>query len=428
MDLLATARAVLATGPVCDVCLGRIFADRSFGLTNRERGRAVRTAVALADDNPYEPPTECWVCNGRADTYDQWADRVLDELAPYDFETYQIGTRPPPLIEENDRLLRVDAGLEPESGESFKTDFNREVGKRVGAKSGATVDFERPDVLAVLDLDAEYIDLQINAAFVYGRYQKHERGIPQTEWPCRECNGAGTVYVDGTQRSCEHCEGTGHLYETSVEEELVPTVVEAMDGIDGVFHGAGREDVDARMLGTGRPFVIEVTRPQVRRPDLDTLGARFNDTATGVEVTDLALARYDMVERVKELAADKTYRATVRFEEPVSSEQFTAAVSELNGATIEQETPQRVDHRRAHRVRTRTIRTLSGTLTDEQTATLEITGEGGLYIKELVSGDDGRTKPSLAGLLECDAQVTALDVVAVTGETESFADEAYLLE
>jgi len=49
---------------------------------------------------------------------------------------------------------------------------------------------------------------------------------------------------------------------------------------------------------------------------------------------------------------------------------------------------------------------------------VEIHGEGGLYIKELISGDEGRTEPSLAGLLGVGAEVTALDVVAVEGEDE----------
>lgn len=428
MDLLATARAVLATGPVCDACLGRVFAERSFGLTNAARGRAVRTTVALAADEPYEPPADCWVCEGQAATYEAWADRILTELEPYSFQTYQVGTRPPPLIEENDRLLRADAGLDPDHGESFKTDFNREVGKRVGERTEATVDFERPDVLAVIDLAADYIDLQVNSAFVYGRYRKLHRGIPQTEWPCRECNATGTVRVDGAETVCEHCDGTGYLYSTSVEEEVVPPIVEAMDGIDGLFHGAGREDVDARMLGTGRPFVVEVKRPTIRRPDTDALEGRIDETAPGVEVTGLTPARYDMVERVKELAADKTYRAQVDLAQPVAADQLQTAVAELDGATIEQYTPNRVDHRRAGRTRTRTVRSIAGSLVDKQTALIEITSEGGLYIKELVSGDDGRTTPSLAGLLGCEATVTELDVLAVEGEAEPFEKSEYLLE
>ncbi|HJK19212.1 MAG TPA: tRNA pseudouridine(54/55) synthase Pus10, partial [Methanocorpusculum sp.] len=42
-------------------------------------------------------------------------------------------------------------------------------------------------------------------------------------------------------------------------------------------------------------------------------------------------------------------------------------------------------------------------------------GEGGLYIKELVSGDGGRTTPSLAEILAVPAKVVALDVVQVDG-------------
>jgi tRNA pseudouridine synthase 10 len=67
----------------------------------------------------------------------------------------------------------------------------------------------------------------------------------------------------------------------------------------------------------------------------------------------------------------------------------------------------------------------TGELDDPTHATVEIHGAGGLYVKELVSGDAGRTDPSLAGLLEVGAEVTALDVVGVHGEDEPFEDPAY---
>ena len=40
--------------------------------------------------------------------------------------------------------------------------------------------------------------------------------------------------------------------------------------------------------------------------------------------------------------------------------------------------------------------------------------DGGLYIKELISGDEGRTRPSLAECLAVPARVVELDVVSVT--------------
>ncbi|MFB6269569.1 MAG: tRNA pseudouridine(54/55) synthase Pus10 [Halobacterium sp.] len=427
MTILEDARGVLAEDPVCDACVGRCFADRSFGLTNAERGRALRTAVALEDDEPYEETeaSECWVCEGASGRFDEFADLVLEAVSDHEFDTYQVGTRAPPLVEENETMLRDLAGIDEEAGELFKSECNREVGKRVGKATGADVDFERPDVLAVLDVEDETVDVTVNSAFVYGRYRKLERGIPQTEWPCSDCNGTGTL-VDSP---CPHCDGTGYLYPESVEQLTTPPVVDAMDGTEASFHGAGREDIDALMLGTGRPFVVEVQHPQERHPDVEELQDAINEYAEGkVEVEGLRLASYEMVARVKELDARKRYRAQVEFGDAVSEADFQDAIEALDGATIEQETPQRVSHRRAEKVRTRQVYDIEGERSDDTHAVVEIEGEGGLYIKELVSSDEGRTEPSLAGLLGVEATVTALDVVAVEGEEEAFEDEEFFVE
>ncbi|SDY57653.1 tRNA pseudouridine(54/55) synthase Pus10 [Halopenitus persicus] len=456
MDVLEVAADAVATGPVCDACLGRLVADRSFGLTNAERGRALRTSLALASDEPFEPPepADCWVCEGRCTEFDEWADRAAAAVEDVAFDTYNVGTRTPPLIEENGRFLREECGLDPDAGEAFNSEFNREVGKRVGRLTGAEVSFDRPNVQFTIDLDADRVDAKINSAFVYGRYRKLERDIPQTEWPCRECHGSGR---DGRE-PCDHCDGTGYLYEHSVEQYVAPIAEDVMDGTDAVFHGAGREDVDARMLGTGRPFVIEVEEPRRRRIDVERLEADVNAFADGaVEVEGLRLATHEMVERVKGLDASKRYRAFVAFDEAVPLEDLRAAAAELDGATIEQYTPTRVDHRRANLTRERevydvtVVESLAEIATDageDDAATgataddaiprfdpddpshsiLEIHGEGGLYIKELVSSDEGRTEPSLAGLLGVDATVLHLDVLAVAGEDEPFADEAYFLD
>jgi tRNA pseudouridine synthase 10 len=354
-----------------------------------------------------------------------WAERAVEAVTDVEFETYQVGTRVPPLIEENDAMLRDLAGLPEDAGEAFKSELNREVGKRIGETTGTTVDFDRPDVQFLLDLAADSVETRINSAFVYGRYRKLERGIPQTEWPCRECHGSGTRAGE----PCIYCDGTGYQYPESVEQLTTPPVVEAMDGTEATFHGAGREDIDALMLGTGRPFVIEVDGPRRRFPDLDGLEETIREFADGkVEVEGLRLATYEMVERVKSLAASKTYRATVAFDEPADPDAFEAALETLDGATIEQETPERVDHRRASKVRVRQVYDIDGELADETTATVEIHGEGGLYVKELVSGDNGRTSPSLADEVGVACHVTDLDVLAVEGEDEPFEDETYFRE
>ncbi len=105
--IIDDARALLATErSVTPVSAAR--SPRSFGLTNAERGRALRTTVALADDEDFEPtdPDTCWVCEGYCGTFDAIAETVVDALSGVEFETYQVGTQVPPLVEENERLLR----------------------------------------------------------------------------------------------------------------------------------------------------------------------------------------------------------------------------------------------------------------------------------------------------------------------------------
>ncbi len=429
MTVLSLANDALETGPLCDHCLGRLVANRSFGLSNDQRGNALRIARALEDDIDYEAPDECWVCEGECDRFDWWVEQAVAAVHGYEFDTYQVGTKVPPLLEENDKLLREDIGLEPDAGELLKSEYNREIGKRFGERTDTTVDFGRPDVLLVCDLATDEIDLQVNSAFVYGRYRKLERDIPQTRWPCSDCNGTGRVQG----AICTGCDGSGYRYDESVEQLAGPHVREAMDGTGAIFHGAGREDVDALMLGTGRPFVIEVDEPRKRAIDTGALETQINEAAGGkIEVEGLRRATYDMVERVKEHEASKQYRMTVEFDEPVTEDALADALDALTGATIEQRTPQRVSHRRAAKTRIREVYDATGELTESDgkqghstSATIEVHGAGGLYVKELVSSDERRTEPSLAGLLGVTAEVTALDVLAVEGEEEPFEQDEY---
>jgi tRNA pseudouridine synthase 10 len=56
--------------------------------------------------------------------------------------------------------------------------------------------------------------------------------------------------VDGKRKS-----------EFSVEELICKPINEAVLATEWRFSASGREDVDVRMLGNGRPFVIEFINP-----------------------------------------------------------------------------------------------------------------------------------------------------------------------
>lgn len=53
--------------------------------------------------------------------------------------------------------------------------------------------------------------------------------------------------------------------ESSVQEVLAQRIVPLLDADGYNFLSAGREDLDVRMLGSGRPFVLEVRGADARR-------------------------------------------------------------------------------------------------------------------------------------------------------------------
>jgi tRNA pseudouridine synthase 10 len=293
--------------------------------------------------------------------------------------------------------------------EPLKAEMNREVGKAVSELTGKEADFTRPDIVAILDLAAETVEIQVNPVFFAGRYLKYERGIPQTRWDCRACRGVG----------CERCGFTGKQYADSVEELIGRPVIEAFDARDAILHGAGREDIDARMLGSGRPFVMEVEAPRKRSVDLVALEEEINRKAEGrVAVHLTGWADRKMVQTLKSDKAYKKYRILVEIDGPVTPDEFRAALDQLKGVTIRQRTPIRVSHRRADRVRERQVIDIQCTGRIDGRYRVEVVGEAGLYIKELVSGDGGRTRPSLAQILGRTARVVSLDVVQVKTTNE----------
>src|SRR5271157_974580 len=264
-------------------------------------------------------------------------------------------------------------------------------------------------IVALLDPASGMVDIQVNSVFFYGRYQKFERGIPQTHWNCRACKGAG----------CEKCNYTGKQYLDSVEELIGRPAIEAFDAEDAVLHGAGREDIDARCIGTGRPFILEIVAPKKRSIDLSALEAEINRSADGrVAVALSHWSDRSDVETLKSSKAHKKYRILVEVEGQLSAGGLANALKALKGVTIQQRTPVRVAHRRSDKIRERKVLDIEFVGEQDGKFILEVLGEAGLYIKELVSGDQGRTIPSLAEILQRSAHVTSLDVVQVEGPQE----------
>jgi tRNA pseudouridine synthase 10 len=210
------------------------------------------------------------------------------------------------------------------------------------------------------------------------------------------------------------------MYHESVEEIIGEPVRQEAEGEAIALHGAGREDVDARMLGGGRPFVIEVKKPKKRFLNLRELVKTINNRAKGkVRVSSLRFVNKAWVRQLKTEAAEKVYRVVVVFDKAVEGKDLKQIEKRLVNAVVRQQTPKRVLHRRADLLREKHIYQAKVKKLAPNRIELRLRCQGGLYIKELVTGDEGRTTPNVAEIVGTRAVPLELDVLNVLLKEEN---------
>lgn len=443
IDIEQKALEMLQKYPLCDHCLGRQFALLGYGMGNEERGRSIKLVIAFkahaeADSKnkhsiqtlrilaangflnsarellqklsikmPSEAfPNECSLCQNKLESVDAVADKAATLVRNYEHRNFLVGTELPVDIEEREDNFK--AAFDVGYGEDMRNEFGRLIGKRVAEATGKEVEFQKPEIVILANPFTGNVELQVNPLFIAGRYRKLVRGIPQSKWFCSSCHGKG----------CKKCSWTGKMYPESVEEIIAGPILEATGGTESSFHAAGREDIDARMLGTGRPFVIEIAKPKSRFLDLKKIEGFINaKSQRKVRVSGLTLADRNQVRKLKKgEGTQKEYRVVVEFEREATLKDLRLLKKRLVGALVSQRTPLRVMHRRADLTREKYIYDVNVNRLTPKRAQMKIRCQGGLYVKELVTGDDGRTVPSVSEILNTPAKPLKLDVLNVIME------------
>ena len=321
------------------------------------------------------------------------AAAVLRAAEGWEFSNYLCGSAAPP-------------EYVGEAEEAFRKSANRTLGTLLGeAWGGARIpEFRRPEMRFVVRFPSLEIELHPVPLFVYGRYRKHSRALAQTPYHCPLCRGRG----------CRNCGGTGRMVEGSVAEILLPSLIAACGAAGGVFQGCGREDADVRMLGSGRPFIAELARPMRRRFD----GAAVRAAAAGAsggaaDFPVLFPVRREDGQRIPSDHPPKRYRAGVVVAGGAAGGDAERLAAGLSGAVLAQRTPVRVTRSRADLVRERRVLEARAALLRDGSLELEVRTEAGAYIKEMISGDGGRTSPSAASILGRPCACAELDVLEV---------------
>ncbi|KAF9761639.1 putative tRNA pseudouridine synthase Pus10 [Nosema granulosis] len=218
--------------------------------------------------------------------------------------------------------------------------------------------------------------------FVYGEYKKFSREMTQT--PLR---------IKGKLKCLRSV------------SDFTKQIKDFYGAREVVFTPSGREDIDVMNLG-GRPFILKI-----KEPAKNLLHNKFNlDLYPEIELNNLRRVSRTAQDSILkgEQEKSKLYRCVLSCPQKLEMQREYK---------IKQKTPLRVLHRRANIVREREVNIIK---VEEKAEgglwkyTVDLKATAGTYIKEFVSGDLGRTTPSLSsdGNL---VELETLDVLKVEG-------------
>ena len=331
----------------------------------------------------------CDLCSNLLEHIDDYFEMFRDEVKPYQFSTFLIGLR-----SKKDNLQRERELMEMlgNAARTYKAEFQLRLGTKIETELGYRVDFERPELTFTINQENLDFSLWVRPVYLKGRYLKKRRGIPQSPWIKP---------------------GRGKESERSISEYIGQPVCNFFEGKNYNFFASGREDVDALMLGNGRPFYVEVEFPRNRSSDFVRLSKVVStESMEGVEILDLSIANPAEIEELKNLRSDKTYEVGITIEGD-NALNMEEKLKKYSNVKINQKTPSRVIYLRTDKLRERIIRSIEVKQTNGKQLVLIIKAEAGTYIKEFITGDNGRTTPNLKDDLDINVKIDYLNVLEV---------------
>lgn len=422
--LIEASIRALERYPLCSHCLGRMFAKYGLELTNDERGRAIKTLLQivlyeklakrevsreylqLLSENAGEPLSSlfrriygenvvnkpCYICGGRLSKrlFEEYADRVYAKFVENRVKRFLIGVTLP-----KDILLReieVYSSVDLSRSESIRSEIKREIGKIIRDKYGLAPDFDDPEAVAVLNILSGSIEIYLKPVYLEGVYLKKARNIPHVPWITKDAP----------------------LYPISLQSFLRERLRNLFGSEEIYLHASGREDVDVRMIGNGRPVVVEIDKPLYREIDVREVNEVLKNDLIEFKLEKPVKRDRVVFLKMTSRSKRKIYKVLVYSPRELAYSDLETLEKHFSSNNIvNQRTPIRVLSRKKDYVRVRRVHSIKTSLVSTNVFEALIKCDGGLYVKELVHGDNGRTTPSFSSVLGVDLTPLEVDVVFV---------------
>ena len=257
--IILQSKSILSECDLCDNCLGRFFVSSTNLSSGRRLGNKIRNSIN------FRIATKCYICKNLFSNIDLYVKMMQNVSTEYEFSTFTVGAILKQSIIERDDKLRSRFHLRGVDG--IKTDVTKELGKKFIRKTKKRIDHLLPDATFTINFKTEQCNVKTKPVFLYGRYVKDKRGLPQKEESCRDCMGKGCIF----------CNNHGIVSFNSIEGKISQFLYKKFETNQVNFTWIGGEDKTGLVRGNGRPFFAKLVSPKKRnirlskKSDLDEI-------------------------------------------------------------------------------------------------------------------------------------------------------------
>ena len=186
--IILQSKSILKECDLCDNCLGRFFINSTHLSSGKRLGNKIRNSINS------RAVTKCYICKNLLSNADLYVKMMQNASMGYEFSTFTVGAILKQSIIERDDKLRSRFHLRGVDG--IKTDVTKELGKKFIRKTKKRIDHLLPDATFTINFKTEQCNVKTKPIFLYGRYVKDKRGLPQKEESCRDCMGKGCIFCN----------------------------------------------------------------------------------------------------------------------------------------------------------------------------------------------------------------------------------------
>jgi tRNA pseudouridine synthase 10 len=187
----------------------------------------------------------------------------------------------------------------------------------------------------------------------------------------------------------------------SIEAIIARRVIEITRGDTTKFSWLGGEDKDSLVLGKGRPFVVRVSNPKVRRLKKDLI---IEENGLSAVIRQQKSSKHSF--QLPSHFTTKT-KITIHAEGELPYKKLATLTNVLKKSEVSFRAKSKILKKNIYSVQVEQI--------DEKTFILTVTADGGLFIKQFVGGEQ-YSEPNISKITGVKCECVAFDVLEVNAQ------------